>query len=157
MRESRSPVERLPSSRREWSALLNTLGVRPSKSLGQNFLVEHAVVDRIVEVSGVGPGDLVVEVGPGLGVLTGHLLESGADVLAIELDRDLIPHLRSTFGDLGRLTVVEADALKVDLNEFLAPGTRYSFVANLPFAVASPVLMRFLEQEHQPASVTVMV
>jgi 16S rRNA (adenine1518-N6/adenine1519-N6)-dimethyltransferase len=65
--------------------------------------------------------------------------------------------LRSTFGDLGRLTVVEADALKVDLNEFLAPGTRYSFVANLPFAVASPVLMRFLEQEHQPASMTVMV
>lgn len=157
MSTARPPLERLPTSRREWSSLLASLGVRPSKSLGQNFLVEHGVVDRIVRASGIGPGDLVVEVGPGLGVLTGHLLQAGAQVVAIELDRDLVPHLRRTFEDLETLTVVEADALEVELSEILPPGVPYSVVANLPYSVASAVLMHFLEQPRPPERMTVMV
>lgn len=157
MSDSDSVIARLPRNRLEWSVLLRELGVRPSKSLGQNFLVEHSVVARIVQVAGVRPGDLVVEVGPGLGILTGHLLDAEARVVAIELDRDLIPHLRRTFSELGRLTVVELDALRVDVDQILPPNEPYSVVANLPYAVASPVLMRFLEQERQPASMTVML
>jgi 16S rRNA (adenine1518-N6/adenine1519-N6)-dimethyltransferase len=96
-------------------------------------------------------------VGPGLGVLTGHLLQAGANVVAIELDRDLVPYLRRTFDDLGTLTVIEADALNVRIDEILPPDVPYTVVANLPYSIASAVLMHFLEQTRPPSSMTVMV
>jgi len=157
MTDVRGPLERLPYDRREWSNLLRDLGIRPSKGLGQNFLVEHDVVDRIVRTAAVSPGEIVVEVGPGLGILTAHLLKAGARVTVIELDRNLIPHLRRTFGDLPNIDVVEGDALNVELDEVISNSEPYKVVANLPYSVASAVLMRFLEQERLPETMTVMM
>jgi 16S rRNA (adenine1518-N6/adenine1519-N6)-dimethyltransferase len=152
-----APLDRLPRTRREWSSLLTGLGVRPSKGKGQNFLVEPGVVAKIVKTAGITPGDRVIEVGPGLGMLTGHLLDAGAFVTAIELDRDLVPHLRKTFGDLEHFAVVEGDALRVPLDQLLPTDTQYSVVANLPYSIASAVIMRFLELPDPPESMTVMV
>ena len=157
MSDARTPLERLPHTRREWSALLAELGIRPRKGMGQNFLVEPSVVGKIVKTAGVAPGDLVVEVGPGLGMLTGHLLHAGAAVTSIELDRELVPHLRNTFGNVEQLTVVEADALRVPLDQVIPGGASYSVVANLPYSVAAAVIMRFLELPDLPESMTVMV
>ena len=157
MTDVRGPLERLPHDRREWSNLLQDLGIRPSKGLGQNFLVEHDVVDRIVRTAAISPGEIIVEVGPGLGILTAHLLEAGARVIVIELDRNLIPHLRRMFGDLPHLDVVEGDALNVELDEVISQSEPYKVVANLPYSVASAILMRFLEQERPPETMTVMM
>jgi 16S rRNA (adenine1518-N6/adenine1519-N6)-dimethyltransferase len=133
------------------------LGIRPSKGLGQNFLVEHDVVDRIVQTAAISPGETVIEVGPGLGILTEHLLGTSARVTVIELDRALIPHLRRTFGDLPYFDVVEGNALNIDIEEVIPGNGLYKVVANLPYSVASAILMHFLEQKRPPESMTVMV
>jgi 16S rRNA (adenine1518-N6/adenine1519-N6)-dimethyltransferase len=152
-----SPIRRLPTSRRDWSRLMSAISVRPSKGMGQNFLVERGVVERIVKTAGVTAGDTVLEVGPGLGILTSQLLATGATVIAIELDRELAAHLRVTFGDLSNLRLVEGDALAVAIDELIPPGTTYAVVANLPYSVGSAVIMRLLELPNQPARMTVMV
>jgi 16S rRNA (adenine1518-N6/adenine1519-N6)-dimethyltransferase len=157
MNASGSPIDRLPIDRRAWVDLLSSLGIRPSKALGQNFLVDQDVVRNIVTASGVTPGDDVVEVGPGLGVLTAYLLAAGARVTAIELDRDLIPYLKATFGEFERFTAVEGDALRISFEQIAPHNGEYSVVANLPYAVAAAVIMRFLEAPQPPADMTVMV
>jgi 16S rRNA (adenine1518-N6/adenine1519-N6)-dimethyltransferase len=157
MNDSRSAISRLPRDGQGWVALLRELGVRPSKSLGQNFLVDPGIVARTVDAAGVEPGDQVVEVGPGLGILTAHLLDAGAQVVAVELDRDLIPHLERTFADIGRLNVVESDVLKTSIDQLLPEPGPFKVVANLPYGIASPTLMHFLEQTRQPTSMTVMM
>jgi 16S rRNA (adenine1518-N6/adenine1519-N6)-dimethyltransferase len=157
MRDSRSAISRLPIDGQGWVALLRELGVRPSKSLGQNFLVNPEIVARTVDAAGIEPGDMVVEVGPGLGILTAHLLDAGAQVVAVELDRDLIPYLQRTFADVGRLSVVESDVLKTTINQLLPELGPFKVVANLPYGIASPTLMHFLEQTRQPTSMTVMM
>ena len=94
----------LPTSRRDWSALLDRLGVRPSKGLGQNFLYERGIVQKMVKAAGIGPDDLVLEIGPGLGILTDELLRRAGRVVAIELDRRLAAHLRTAFAGRCRCT-----------------------------------------------------
>lgn len=157
MSDSQSAVSRLPRDGRGWVALLRELGIRPSKSLGQNFLVDPKTVARTVAAAGIEPGDTVVEVGPGLGILTAHLLDAGARVVAVELDRDLIPHLQRTFADTGRVDVVESDVLKTSIDGLLPEPGPFKVVANLPYGIASPTLMHFLEQARQPTSMTVMM
>lgn len=157
MSEPIAPNKRLPSTHRGWMGLLTSLGVRPSKGMGQNFLVERGIVERIVKTAGVTPGDLVVEVGPGLGILTSQLLTAGARVVAVELDRELAAHLRRTFGDLEQFTLIEGDALKIDVNDILPPDSAFSLVANLPYSVGTAVLMHMMENSRQPAKITVMV
>lgn len=150
-------LARVPHIRREWSELLRDLGIRPSRALGQHFLIEHGIVDKIVRTAGTSHGDIVVEIGPGLGILTAHLLDAGARVIAIELDRDLAPYLFRTFGDLPSFVLVEGNALHVRIDEVVSPRDRYSVVANLPYAVASAIIMRFLELPDPPRQMTVMV
>ena len=119
--------------------------MRPRKSLGQHFLIEPALARRIVDLARVGPGDQVVEVGAGLGSLTAALAESGARVLALEVDRALVPAL-----------VIAADATRVDWGSLLLPGA-WTMVANLPYNVAAPVVMRVLEVEPRVRRMVVMV
>lgn len=157
MTDGLPPNQRLPTSRRGWNQLLAELGVRPSKGMGQNFLVERGIVERIVRTAGVAPGDRVVEVGPGLGILTSQLLTAGAELTAIELDRELAGHLRATFGDLPSFHLIEADALKTDIPGLLPPELPYAVVANLPYSVGTAVLMHVLEQARQPTRVTAMM
>jgi 16S rRNA (adenine1518-N6/adenine1519-N6)-dimethyltransferase len=146
----------IPTTIRAWKGLIDDIGVRPSKGKGQNFLFERGVVQRIVRTAKIAPGDQVVEIGPGLGILTWELLNAGASVTAIELDWRLAKHLESFFADVPSFRLVEGDALAVDLNEAL-PKERYKIVANLPYSVAAAVIQRFLEAEHPPETMTVMV
>jgi 16S rRNA (adenine1518-N6/adenine1519-N6)-dimethyltransferase len=131
----------------EIRALAAELGVRPTKALGQNFLHDANTIRRIVRVAEVSPGEVVVEVGPGLGSLTLGLLDAGARVVAVEIDRVLAGALPSTVAAhqpdaARRLTVVEADALR--LTELPEPQPT-ALVANLPYNVAVPVVLHLLE------------
>jgi 16S rRNA (adenine1518-N6/adenine1519-N6)-dimethyltransferase len=129
-------------------ALAERLGVRPTKALGQNFVIDPNTVRRIVRASGVGPDDVVVEVGPGLGSLTLGLLEAAARVVAVEIDPVLAAELPRTVADRApeladRFELVTADALRLES----VPGPPpTAFVANLPYNVAVPVLLRLLER-----------
>lgn len=141
--------------------LLGLTGVRPTKTLGQNFVTDPGTVRRIVRVAGVRPGDVVVEVGPGLGSLTLGLLEAGASVVAVEIDPVLASRLPATVAArapevIGRLRVVSADAMTIDDVTFdgAAP-TR--LVANLPYNVAVPVLLTMLERFPSLQEILVMV
>jgi len=146
----------LPGSIREWKRLMESIDFRPSKGKGQNFLFDRNVVQRIVRVAGIEPGDAVVEVGPGLGILTWELLAAGAAVTAIELDWRLAGHLRNYFAAVPAFRLVEGDALAAPLDDTLPSGS-YHVVANLPYSVGTAVIQRFLEAEHPPETMTVMV
>ncbi len=146
----------IPTTIRAWKGLIEQIGVRPSKGKGQNFLFERGVVQRIVRSAKIAPGDHVVEIGPGLGILTWELLNAGASVTAIELDWRLAEHLDLFFASVPSFRLVEGDALAVDLDNAL-PKERYKIVANLPYSVAAAVIQRFLEAEHPPETMTVMV
>jgi 16S rRNA (adenine1518-N6/adenine1519-N6)-dimethyltransferase len=134
--------------------LLAQHGLRPSKALGQNFLADPNTARRIVRLAGVEPGARVVEVGPGLGSLTVALADAGAHVKAIELDRHLLGALRSVVGDRD-VEIVEADALTVDWAATLAGS--WTMVANLPYNVATPVVLTALETAPMIESFLVMV
>ena len=129
------------------SALIEQHGLRPSKALGQNFLADTNMAEHIVRLAGVQPGDRVVEVGPGLGSLTLALCDAGATVRAVELDHRLAAVLAEVV-DGKPVEIVEADALTVDWSELLAVGDRWIMVSNLPYNVATPVVLRALE--HAP-------
>ena len=148
----------------EVRGLSQALGIRPTKTLGQNFVHDAGTVRRIVKSAGVRPQDTVLEIGPGLGSLTLALLETGARVIAVEIDPALARALPVTVADrmphaAGRLTLIQADALSItgpdSLGEAGPPPTR--LVANLPYNVAVPVLLTALEALPSLESVTVMV
>ena len=151
------PADRLPTSRREWAALLDRLGVRPSKGLGQHFLFERGIVQRLVRQAGIDPDDRVVEVGPGLGILTAELLRRAGTVTAIELDRRLAEHLRQTFADEPQFRLVEGNALELATDDLIPPGEPFVVAANLPYAVGAAVLRHLLEQHHRPRRLAVML
>ena len=135
-------------------ALLRELEVRPTKGLGQNFLTDRRVVARIADAAGLAAGATAVEVGPGLGVLTGELLDRvgpSGRVVAVEVDRRLAAYVREQFGGHPALAVVEADVL-ARAPETLVSGTgQYSLVANLPYSITSAVLRHFLDSPRRPA------
>jgi 16S rRNA (adenine1518-N6/adenine1519-N6)-dimethyltransferase len=143
-------------------ALLAEHDLRPSRALGQNFVADGNTVRRIARLAGVGPGTRVVEIGAGLGSLTLALAETGASVTAVEVDRHVVPVLRSQVEPLG-VRVVEADALQVDWDELLGPApgpdaaAPWILVANLPYNVAVPLVIGVLEKAPQVASLLVMV
>jgi 16S rRNA (adenine1518-N6/adenine1519-N6)-dimethyltransferase len=117
---------------------------RARKRFGQHFLHEPGVIARIVRAIAPKPGDSLVEIGPGLGALTAPLLEAAGALTVIELDRDVIPHLRAACGESPALTVVQADALRVDYTR-LAAGRRLRLAGNLPYNISTPLLFHLLE------------
>ena len=144
--------------RAEILELLAANDVRPSRALGQNFVADGNTVRRIVRLSGVGPGQRVVEIGAGLGSLTLALAEAGASVTAVEIDRHVLPVLRAQVEPVG-VRVVEADALTLDWPGLLdgPPSDRWSMVSNLPYNMAVPLVVRVLEEAPRVASLLVMV
>jgi 16S rRNA (adenine1518-N6/adenine1519-N6)-dimethyltransferase len=128
-------------------ALLAEHGLEASRALGQNFVADANTVRKIVRLAGVGPGDRVVEVGAGLGSLTLALLDAGAEVTAIEVDKHLAPVLRAVV-EPGGATVVEADAMLLDWPALLGPedpARPWAMVANLPYNIATPLVLDLLE------------
>lgn len=143
-------------TRSQWEGVLRSRGIRPARSMGQNFLVDPSVVSRIVEVAAVGSGDRVVEIGPGLGILTRELLDHGCTVFAVELDRELAAFLRHDLGRNDRLTVMERDARHVEIVPVFGDAP-YQVVANLPYSTGTVIVRQFLDMEHPPTSMTIMV
>lgn len=130
--------------------------------LGQNFLTDRAVAGRIIRSAKVGPGSTVLEVGPGRGALThqlaASLAESGGTLTVVEFDSALVSELRERFVDNKHVDVVEADARAVDSDELpLVAGRSYTLVANLPYYAATPIIRNFLESNHPPLRMVVMV
>jgi 16S rRNA (adenine1518-N6/adenine1519-N6)-dimethyltransferase len=121
---------------------LRELETRARRRFGQNFLVSDEAVDRIVYAAGLTPTDHALEIGPGLGVLTERMRATGADVRCVEIDRDLAAAIRELWPDL---TLFEADAMHVDLDT-VCPGSGWKVIANLPYNVATPLLLRLLNR-----------
>ncbi len=142
-------------SRRDVSELLIRHGLRPSRALGQNFVADPNTVRRIARLADVGPGDRVVEIGAGLGSLTLALVETGASVVAVEVDRYVVPVLRTVAEPHG-VQVVEGDALTLDWAAVLGDG-QWALVANLPYNVATPLVLDLLDGVPQIARMLVMV
>jgi 16S rRNA (adenine1518-N6/adenine1519-N6)-dimethyltransferase len=136
----------LTLSRKDTSERLDAHGLAPKRSLGQNFVVDPNTVRRIARLAAVGTGDRVIEIGAGLGALTRALLETGAEVTVVEIDRGLCEVLREELGD--RVRVVEGDARTVDWDALLGAGP-WVLVANLPYNVATPLVADLLD--HVPA------
>ena len=140
-------------------ALLAEHGLEPSRALGQNFVADANTVRRIARLAAVGPGDRVVEVGPGLGSLTLALLETGAEVTAVEVDRHLVDVLRELV-EPGGARVVQGDALHLDWPKLLGPvdpARPWALVANLPYNVATPLVLELLVGVPQIERMLVMV
>lgn len=141
-------------------ALLERHGFRFSKALGQNFLINPSVCPRMAQACGIGKDGGVLEIGPGFGVLTAALAKQVGKVVAVELDDRLPPILQETLAEFDNVTVVQGDAMKLDLAALIAEqfGDRpVAVCANLPYYITSPLLMRLLESRLPIESITVMV
>lgn len=131
-----------------------------SKSLGQNFLIDGNILNKIVEGANISEQDNVIEIGPGIGSLTQLLAEKAKEVLAIEIDQNLLPVLDKTLKDYKNVKVINKDILKVDLEKLIEeyfPGKRPKVVANLPYYVTTPIIMKFLEEKVKVDSLVVMI
>jgi 16S rRNA (adenine1518-N6/adenine1519-N6)-dimethyltransferase len=140
---------------RELRSTLARFGLRPRKGFGQNFLVDPFVLDRIIAAAELAPDDEVLEVGPGLGVLTRALAERARRVVAIEIDRGMVGALAETLADRANVQVVEGDALQIEPADLFAGP--YKLVANLPYYITSPLLRHFFEAARPPRRMVVMV
>ncbi len=144
----------------ELKRVIEMHGFSFSKSLGQNFLIDHGVLSDIVQGSGVSKDSCALEIGPGAGVLTRELAMAAKSVVAVEIDKSLMPLLDYTLGEFDNVTVVNEDILKVDLRKLISEqfGTNpVHVVANLPYYITTPIIMKFLEEEIPVKSLTVMV
>ncbi len=145
------------------SALKKKYGFKNSKSLGQNFLRDMSVIEAIIEGSEIGPEDLVIEIGPGMGVLTAAAAEAAEKVVAIEIDSRLIPLLRETLAGYFNITVVNADIMKTDLaaliGEHKTPGGdgKVRILGNIPYYITTPILMKLLEDRVEAETITLMM
>jgi 16S rRNA (adenine1518-N6/adenine1519-N6)-dimethyltransferase len=140
----------------EVKALLAQLDFRPSKVLGQNFLIDSNILNILLGTADLQHDDTVIEIGPGLGVLTEGLVRGAGKVVAIEKDHRLAAHLRERFQETPNLELIEADALDVDLDKHLAAGCN-KVVANLPYSVASRLLVDLAEAAHRPQQMVVTI
>ena len=141
-------------------AVLARFGIRARKKYGQNFLTDGNIVRGIVEASGVGPEDCVLEIGPGIGTMTQYLSEAADRVVCVEIDESLRPVLELTLEDCENVEVIWQDVLKTDLRDLADRyngGRPLKVVANLPYYVTTPILLRLLEEKGCFESITVMV
>jgi 16S rRNA (adenine1518-N6/adenine1519-N6)-dimethyltransferase len=144
-------------SHRDITELLTQHGLAPRRAFGQNFVSDPNTVRRIARMANVGPNDHVVEIGAGLGSLTLALAETGARITAIEIDHGIAPVLRDVVKDLPNVSVVVGDALELDWNEIIPPGSKAVVVANLPYNVATPLVADLLDAIPQISRFVVMV
>ena len=140
-------------------------GFKISKSLGQNFLTNKDVIDSIIESADIGPSDLVIEIGPGLGVLTKEAAELAGKVIAIEIDENLIPILKENLQEYDNIEYVNQDVLKTDITSLVEankeidgnPCTGVKILGNLPYYITTPIIMKILEDGVPADSITIMM
>ena len=143
--------------------LMKKYHIKANKSLGQNFLISNEVVEKIVDCSNISKDDLVIEIGPGLGTLTKELLEKAGKIVAIELDKKMLSILKDRFSLYHNFSLINKDVLKVDLNKLIKEEKekngfkRAKIVANLPYYITTPIIMKLLEEKLDLESITVMI
>ena len=140
----------------ETNMLLNQYSLRANKKLGQNFLINQQIIDEIIEKSQINKEDTVLEIGPGLGSLTKALMQNAKRVIAVELDENMVNILNNRFNN-ENLEIINEDILKIDLNEIINKYGKIKVVANLPYYITTPIVMKLLEEEYNIESITVMV
>lgn len=141
-------------------SLLAKHGLRPKKRLGQNFLIDRNVLNKILDAAELDASSLVLEIGPGLGTVTREAARVAAKVVAVEADRDLIPVLQDTVGSCDNIVVVEADFLRLDMDEFLSAhfrDSRCTVVANLPYYITTPLITKLIDAKEHVSRMVVMV
>ncbi len=144
----------------ETKFLMNKYNITANKNYGQNFLIDENVVSGIVQNAEVSKKDLVIEIGPGLGTLTSYLLESAGKVICIELDTHMLKILNDRFSLYTNFELINDDVLKVDLKELISKNSEFEnvkVVANLPYYITTPIIMKLLEDKLNLTSITVMV
>lgn len=129
------------------------------KRFGQNFLIDQHVIEKIISGADVSDQDIVIEIGPGIGSLTQYLCENAKKVIAIEIDKKLIPILEDTLSPYDNLEIINADILEVDLNALVAPyeGQNIKIIANLPYYITTPIIMHIFENHVPIHSITIMI
>lgn len=140
-------------------------GFKLSRSLGQNFLTDKNIIDKIIEKSMVGKRDLVLEIGPGIGVLTAAAAEAAGKVIAIEIDRNLLPILEETLGEYDNIEIINSDVLKTDLTAILEQNREINgqrtegmkILGNLPYYITTPIIMKILEDKVPVDCITIML
>lgn len=143
--------------------IMKKYNIKANKSLGQNFLINNEVVENIINSSEISEEDMVIEIGPGLGTLTKYLLEKSGKVLCIELDNKMIKILQDRFNMYDNFELINADVLKVDLNTIISENKKsgkiknVKIVANLPYYITTPIIMKLLEEKLDIKSITVMI
>ena len=144
----------------ETIAVLQKYGFNFQKKFGQNFLIDTHVLDKIIAAAEIGPDDFVLEIGLGIGTMTQYLAESAREVVAVEIDKNLIPILEDTLSAYDNVTVINDDILKVDIQKLAEEkngGKPIKVVANLPYYITTPIIMGLFESEVPLSSITVMV
>lgn len=148
-----------PQRAGDWKAILRDLGVTPSRRMGQNFLVDRTVLAEIVVAANIGSGATVIEVGPGLGILTAALAEAvgvSGRVIAVELDKRLAEYLQTAYANTPQVTILQQDILRTS-PAGLVGAMPYIVVANLPYQITSAAFRHFLESPHPPERMTLLV
>lgn len=147
----------MPSLAAETRTILRAHGLHPRKALGQNFLIDREALDSVVRAAKLRAGDLVLEVGPGVGTLTSALAEQGADVVAVELDEGLAEALAARMALVPHVRVARGNILHMDLETVLPAGRPYKVVANIPYYITAPIVRLFLEGPQPPEMMVLMV
>jgi len=143
------------ANREQTKEILRDNNLNLKKSLGQNFLVDNDILDKIVAAANLGSEDKVVEIGPGIGALTERLAQVAKKVVAVELDDRLIPILKKSLAGYDNVEIVHGDALEIDFNQLITG--EYKVVANLPYYITTPIIMRLLEENFNVEEIVVMV
>ncbi len=134
-------------------------GFKFSKSLGQNFLTDKHIIDQIVDGAEIGPEDLVIEIGPGVGVITYEAAQQAKKVIAVEIDKTLLPILAETLGEFDNVRVINEDILKLDINKVIEEEgiSNVKIMGNLPYYITTPIIMKILEDGVHAESITIMM
>ena len=147
----------------ETKSIMKKYGIRANKNLGQNFLISNEVVEKIINASDIKENDMVIEIGPGLGTLTKFLLQKAKKVLCVELDKKMIKILNDRFSDYNNFELINEDILKVNLKKIIEDNKKteqianVKIVANLPYYITTPIIMKLLEEKLDIESITVMI
>ena len=148
------------SSPKELKRIIEQYGFRFNKNLGQNFLIDENILQKIVDAAELDKNTGVIEIGPGIGVLTQVLAENAGKVIAIELDSKLIPILNDTLADYSNISIINKDVLKVNISEMIQHefnNMQVKVVANLPYYITTPIIMELLERKLDIDSIVVMI